>query len=388
MRVLFCCRPAYGHVRPLLPLAMACRDTGHDVLFGTGEEFVGQLRERGFGAERVGISIEEADRRALQAHPELNDLPREERWRLGLVVFADVLARRTLDDLEPLLHRLEPDLLVHDEMDLGAPVAADAVGIPAVAHSLGRQQPEAIRAPVMARLAEVWRARHPGASPRDLFLANADLDICPPSLRDPSALEPAQRIDMRPVAPVEPGDGVPDWVARPRSRPLVYLTLSTYVRGDAGALPAAAAGLGQLEVDALAMVGPDGDSTALDPLPESVRVERFVPQGVLLPYLDAVVHHGGSGIMLGAFAHGLPQLVLPQGADQFMNAQVVVDSGAGMRLLPEETTSEAVAEAVRALLSDPGYHEAAASVATEIASMPAPAEVVPELARLRGESRA
>jgi hypothetical protein len=32
LRVLFCCRPAYGHVYPLLPLAMACRDEGHEVL--------------------------------------------------------------------------------------------------------------------------------------------------------------------------------------------------------------------------------------------------------------------------------------------------------------------------------------------------------------------
>jgi hypothetical protein len=37
---------------------MACRDAGHEVLFGTGEEFVGRLRERGFRTERVGISIE------------------------------------------------------------------------------------------------------------------------------------------------------------------------------------------------------------------------------------------------------------------------------------------------------------------------------------------
>ena len=86
--------------------------------------------------------------------------------------------------------------------------------------------------------------------------------------------------------------------------------------------------------------------------------------------------------MLGALAHGQPQLLLPHGADQFLNAQAIVDSGAGRRLLPEEITPEAVAHAGRALLSEPRYRDAARSLALEIAAMPAPAETVPKLERL------
>jgi UDP:flavonoid glycosyltransferase YjiC (YdhE family) len=117
-------------------------------------------------------------------------------------------------------------------------------------------------------------------------------------------------------------------------------------------------------------------------LPRSVRVERFVPQGVLLPHVDLVVHHCGSGTMLGALAHGLPQLVLPHGADQFLNARALLDAGAGLRLLPEEITPESVADAARALLGEPAYRDAAAGLAAEIAAMPAPADTVPKLERL------
>jgi hypothetical protein len=46
---------------------------------------------------------------------------------------------------------------------------------------------------VVERLAEVWRSYDPGAAPRDPFTANPYLDICPPSLRDPSAADPAER---------------------------------------------------------------------------------------------------------------------------------------------------------------------------------------------------
>ena len=129
-------------------------------------------------------------------------------------------------------------------------------------------------------------------------------------------------------------------------------------------------------------VGPDGDSAALGPLPDSVRVERFVPQGVLLPHLDVVAHHGGSGTMLGALAHGLPQLVLPHGADQFMNAQALLDTGAGRRLLPEEINPSAVADAVQALISQLAYRESAKAIAADIAAMPGPVETVPKLERL------
>jgi UDP:flavonoid glycosyltransferase YjiC (YdhE family) len=375
LRVLFCCRPAFGHVYPLLPLAVACRDAGHEVLFGTGERFVPRLRERGFRAERVGISIDEADRLALRADPGLNELPRAERWRFGVVVFGDVLARRTLDDVVPLLQATDPDLLVYDETDVGAGAGAHLAGVPAVAHSLGRQVPDRIRRAVLERLAR-------DSLPSDLFEANPYLDICPPSLQDTSASEPRERIQLRPVAPIEPADAVPAWIAAARFRPLVYVTLGTYVAGHVGSLRAAAAGVGSLDVDVLVTVGPDGDPSALGPVPGSVRVERFVPQGVLLPHVDLVVHHGGSGTLLGALAHGLPQLVLPHGADQFTNAQALLDSGAGRRLLPEEISSESVAGAVRALLSEPGFRDAARGLADEIAAMPEPAERVTKLEQL------
>jgi UDP:flavonoid glycosyltransferase YjiC (YdhE family) len=380
--VLFCCRPAYGHVYPLLPLALACRDAGHEVLFGTGEGFRPWLQQLGIRAERVGISIPEADRLALRETPELDALPREERWRFGVVVFGDVLARRTLEDLLPLLEDVAPHVVVYDELDIGAAAAAHVADVPAVAHSLGRQLPGPIRRAALERLAEVVRGYGIGSLPDDLFAVNPYLDICPPSLQDTTASEPAVRIALRPVAPVLVGDAVPGWVAEVRSRPLVYVTLGTYVSGSVGSLRATAAGVGKLDVDALVTVGPDGDPSALGPLPDSVRVERYVSQGVLLPYLDAVAHHGGSGTMLGALSHGLPQLVLPHGADQFLNAQALIDSGAGHCLTPEEITPETVCEAVEALLGEPGYRQSAGRLADEIAALPTPAQTVPKLEQL------
>ena len=115
-------------------------------------------------------------------------------------------------------------------------------------------------------------------------------------------------------------------------------------------------------------------------VPPNVQVESWVPQAEVLPYVDLVVSHGGSGTVLGAIANGLPQLMLPQGADQFSNAGAVTAAGAGRQILPGQLTATEIAEQADALLHDRGAFAAAAAVAAEIADMPPPADVVNRLA--------
>ena len=138
MRVLFCCMPAHGHLYPVLPLASALRDAGHDVRFGTGVGFVDRVRALGFPADPVGISIPEASRLAEQRYP---GRPGPE---LGLIAFAEIAAAAAATDLRPLLGDLRPDLVVYEETQFGAAVAARLAGVRAVCHSLSRQMPYAM----------------------------------------------------------------------------------------------------------------------------------------------------------------------------------------------------------------------------------------------------
>ena len=92
--------------------------------------------------------------------------------------------------------------------------------------------------------------------------------------------------------------------------------------------------------------------------------------------------HGGSGALLGATNAGVPMLAIPQGADQFLNAQRIVETGIGLRLLPDELDPVAVDEAVVTLLEDRRYADCVGEVRSGIAEMPLPDEVVSELVRL------
>ena len=159
------------------------------------------------------------------------------------------------------------------------------------------------------------------------------------------------------------------------------MTLGTVYNGTR-ALQAAIEGLADLGARVLVTVGPDGDPTALGPVPDHVTVARWVNQADVLPHCAALVSHGGSGTFLGALGLGLPQLCLPQAADQFRNAAAAVSTGAGLALAPDAATPEAVRDAVRRILLEDGFRRAAAGLADAIRAMPGPAEVVTVLERL------
>jgi UDP:flavonoid glycosyltransferase YjiC (YdhE family) len=80
-----------------------------------------------------------------------------------------------------------------------------------------------------------------------------------------------------------------------------------------------------------------------------------------------MVCHGGTGTVRGGLAAGVPLAVLPLFADQPYNAARVAELGAGIALEPGPA---AMADAVRALLGDPGYAEQAALVADAIRALP------------------
>jgi MGT family glycosyltransferase len=154
------------------------------------------------------------------------------------------------------------------------------------------------------------------------------------------------------------------------------------VFNDPDPLRRAVEGVRALPVRVLATVGPNADPAVLGEQPDHVLVERYVPQTAALPLCDAVVSHAGSGTVLGALALGLPQVCLPQGADQFLNAEAVAASGAGLSIAPDAATVPEIANAVTAVLNDKAYRAAAQQVATSIEAMPTPDDVVTALVRL------
>ena len=208
--------------------------------------------------------------------------------------------------------------------------------------------------------------------------------MAPPSLQPEPLPHLGRRVLRRPSsADAAPDDELPSSVAElaAAGRPLAYLTFGTVFNVNP-VFAAALRGLAALDLDVFVTVGPTGDPDAFGPLPPNVHVDRYVPQSLLLPHVDLVVSHAGSGTFLTALGHGLPQLCLLQAADQFDNAEACERAGAGLVLRGDGVTADAVGAAARRLTTEPRFRERARDIAREIAAMPAAGEVVPVLEHL------
>lgn len=189
----------------------------------------------------------------------------------------------------------------------------------------------------------------------------------PASLDDPAPYGDLKvhRRQSAAVASAKPS-WLDSWIEEQASRPIVYATLGTVHGGNAAVLRAILDGVTANDVAVVMTVGASGDPSAFDPVSPRARVERFVPQDVLLPACSAVISHAGSGTTLGALFHALPHLMLPQGADQYINADRCGHAQLGRTLLPRQVTADAVRLALKEVLEESSYRDNARRMQKEM----------------------
>ena len=378
MRLLFTFAGGEGHLQPLLPLARAAAARGHDVCVSGAAS----LRAAASGLEFVASGPDVVPQRT-----ELRPFDLADELRVLREAYAGRFARARAANLLELCGRF--DVVVRDEVDFGAAVAAERVGIPHAAvlvnasggfvsaarvdEPLARLRAEhGLPAEPLARLrTDRGRSAEPPAQPRRPAEPAGDalvLSPFPPNFRDPGDPLPATTRAFRPFEAAAAVVG---------ARPLVYVTLGTIFNTESGDLLARLVrGVRELPVDAVATVGRTLDPAELGPQPGNVRVERFVPQGELLPSCAAVVNHGGSGSVAGALAHGVPMVCVPLGADQPLNAARCVALGAGLSLDALTAGPDDARAAVAAVLEEARYRAAAGRLRDELAAQPPVEEAV------------
>mmetsp|Transcript_21339 Transcript_21339/g.32888 ORF Transcript_21339/g.32888 Transcript_21339/m.32888 type:complete len:853 (+) Transcript_21339:162-2720(+) len=90
------------------------------------------------------------------------------------------------------------------------------------------------------------------------------------------------------------------------------------------------------------------------------------PHDWLLPQTCAVIHHGGAGTTAAGLRHGLPTLVCPFFADQFMWAEMVHRAGVGPPPCPVNKLTVAILEERLKLLQDDGIKKSAQETAEKM----------------------
>jgi UDP:flavonoid glycosyltransferase YjiC (YdhE family) len=373
MRLIFTAWAWPSHLYAMVPLAWACRAAGHEVLVASQPELTGVICRTGLPAAPVGRDLDAVaafrDIAGSPATPSGTGGPRV----LGLLA---ALAEAMVDDLIELAMSWRPDIVVFEPTAFAGPMAAAAVGIPAVRHLYGTDLMSAasrflprLLGPLSERL---------GLDTVDPY-GEATVDPCPGRLQVQVG---SRRLPVRFVP--HNGPGTIPAEALPRSRrPRVCVTWGvTLSRLDprlflAGPVARAVSGLDAEVVAAVTRA----QRPLLGWLPASVRVIDSVPLHLLLPDCDLVISHGGAGTLLTAASYGLPQLLIPRLPDHVRHAARLAQAGAGAVLSPDADDA-VIRDQAAAMLATSGYRTAAGRLRQEMHEQPPPAELVPDLERL------
>ena len=379
MRALFTTLPGSGHLHPLIPLATALRERGHEVAFATAPRFRAMVEASGFRAYEAG-----RDWLSWEVAPRPDALSSLRRF---VAVGGDMAG-----DLVAVAAGFRPDVLVREQAELGGWIAAEALGVPSVMHGVNVcWSPEFLTSVQPEIDAQRTRQGLPPDSELTGFYGDAFLDVVPPSF------QPEGWRGLLPAHPLRPGgfdrsgpEGLPEWMAARDDRPLVYATLGTIFNRARPVFEAILEALRDEQVDVLMTVGRNVDPAEFGEHAPHLHVERYVPHSLALPHASAVVSHGGFNTTMAALRHGLPLCCLPLGADHGVNSRQCAKLGVGIdcaptgreHIDPDGLASEDIRDAVGRLLADDGFREAAREMRAEIEAMPGPDAAAAVIERL------
>jgi UDP:flavonoid glycosyltransferase YjiC (YdhE family) len=358
----------------MLPIARALVAQGHAVLFATGPDFQESVRAADVSPVVAGPSGQDAFE-AADREPTFAQLSPSQR---GGATFSHIIAPAKLPQLERILAEWRPDLVIYECTDMAAQIAATAAGVPRVLQGWGVVPRVGATYPSPVQASELWESRGLEARDTSIF-GSLYLHPMPHSL-EPGAQVPVGRLQAMRLELLDSANSkLPAWAdtLSHSGRPVVYVSLGTHSYfAQPELFRAILDGLARIDLEIVATVGWHNDPHDIGTYPDRVHLERWLPLGPLLPHCSLVVCHSGSGTLLASLSAGLPLVLLPRGADQFLNAQAGEQAGVAQVISPDALTPETVRAAVEIILSNKSYRHAATRVREEIDAMPTPSSVI------------
>jgi MGT family glycosyltransferase len=148
------------------------------------------------------------------------------------------------------------------------------------------------------------------------------------------------------------------WPELDSSRPVVLVTQGTLANRDLNEVVQPALS-GLADEDVLVIVAVGRDNTVQLTVPANARVASFIPFSKILPKVDVLVTNGGYGAVNQAFSAGVPIVVAGETEDKNTVAARIAWTGAGINLKARYANPEKIRDAVREILANENYLEAA-----------------------------
>jgi len=349
----------YGHVNPFLPIAAEHVRRGDRVTFAVGERFAADVRAAGAELLPYGEDLM-AQRREAAPSPE------------AMQAFFARMREEVRDAIGQVL-ATGPDVVIYDALlqlfgipevrEMDAPRVAlsptfalpDGVSIGEMFSRMGFRGLGGKRGPMLTdslfdlesafraeplTLVTIPKSYQPGGESFD-----DRYRFVGPSLRDEALGD----------FPLPAVDG----------RPRIFVSLGTVAWEQADFYRAVFAALAQRDWQAVVSTGRT-DPASIGPVPANVIARPHVPQIAVLRQTDVFVTHGGMNSTMEGLRLGVPLVVAPRMADQFMNAERVRELGLGRSLADVEQTPEALLDAIESVLADAACRPRVAAMQAEM----------------------
>lgn len=399
------CFPGTGHINPMTALARRLQQRGHSVVIFGIADVEDRVRAAGIEFSLIGESdfppgtLQQLDYHLSQLH----GLPS---FRFTLERILNT-ARMVLRDGPEAARRAKVEAFLIDEAEFGGNVA-DCLGLPFVSvaiippmvwdsrippyvfpwsagKSAGWEFPRRIRnglamrflaqvASPILKLVNEYRMAW-GLKPQ-LAWSEA-LSTLAQVAQLPAALE--FDVPMRERHPLLHYTGpFVDAQQRPRidfpweqldGRPLVYASLGTLQNGSEGIFRTIAAACAPLPVQLVLSLGAGLGRERLGVLSGDPIVVKYAPQLDLVKRASLVITHAGINTALESLAEGVPLVCIPIGNDQPGVAARVAARGAGIIVPRSKLNIERLHAAVRTVLEEDSYRNAARKLQASIQQM-------------------
>jgi UDP:flavonoid glycosyltransferase YjiC (YdhE family) len=366
-RILFVVPPLAGHINPTAAVGGELAALGHEVAWAGHPPTLRPLLPE---EARIFPALDDAlDARLREGRERWLGLRGAAALKFFWEDFVIPLGRAMLPGVEEAMARFAPDAVVADQQAVAGAVAARRAG---AAWVTSATTPAELLRPLAAMpKVEEWVldqmiAFQAGSDPVDLrFSGRLVLVFTTGALMGDTSGFPGHYIFTGPALTGRPDRGYFPWQWLDPARRHLLVSLGT-INGPAGER------FFRTAIDALADLGDELQAVIVAPpashAPPHILLAEHVPQLALLRHMSAVVSHGGHNTVSETLAHGLPLVVTPIRDDQPIIAQQVADAGAGIRLRFGRLRVAELRDAIRAVLDEPAYRNAACRVRDSFAA--------------------
>ena len=388
--------PVASHTLPMLSIASALTKRGHRVLVHTGQQNCTLVNMA--GAELIPMSnncniLLRVENSTLKAPFWIPN------FALGFWQFRQEMLAMVPDmvaELETIIKRERVDCLIGDYLGFGASYVAEKLKIPfmTVAMSWGTTLnadglPVAFPLPLPPKIVhtlfdfvfplgrtrqQVGLAPRPKNAPAEFFsvvvskllnIVLVDRDFIPSQKLQEGQVfvGPTNFKTTRTTT-----DESPLGTSLKPGTVLLSTTTAANMQGELYRRTLTA--IAEMGIPVLATVANDTDIPS--GLGDNVRLESFVPHDEVVPYVKAIVTHGGAGMVGRAFRSAIPMLIIPDHGDQIATAIQAEKLGLAYYLPKNKANPKAIQSKLEALLKDHRLQERLKVLSEKLSLMDSP----------------